>query len=242
MTSARWDQIKDSVLFRVGRRPLAGTERLLRWTRAGMTLVAIVASGWAVLQRQWLWLTLLALLVGAYGWVAAFKAESEIKAEEIAKGSFSLECLKVAAEKTSGDNWFPDQPNVDSYLISFVVHNRGALFALKVTLASRTVRGLDREFPQGDRALRWLNVSVPSLVVETDGQPRVDVAVVAPSINAVRFLGPTPLAWQPLTAVETHLTGRLRIDETNHGLRRIYDFDLSMGTADPPGLDLHPID
>src|SRR3990172_1615912 len=99
MTSARWDQIKDSVLFRVGRRPLAGTERLLRWTRAGMTLVAIVASGWAVLQRQWLWLTLLALLVGAYGWVAAFKAESEIKAEEIAKGSFSLECLKVAAEK-----------------------------------------------------------------------------------------------------------------------------------------------
>ncbi len=199
VAAARWNRIKDSVVFRAGRRPLAGTERLLRVARAIMTLAAVIASVWAAVARQYLWLALLPMLVGAYGWVAAFKAEAQIKAKEIAKGSFALDWQKVAAEKTSEDNWFPDYPQADSYLISFVAHNKGAPFELKVTLASRTVRGVDREFPQGDRALRWLNVRVPALLVESDGQPRVDVAVVAPSVNAVRFLGPTPSAWQPLT-------------------------------------------
>jgi hypothetical protein len=206
-----------------------------------MTLSAAIVSVWAVIQGQWLWLALMAVFAGAYGWVAAFKAEAEIRVEEIAKGSFALDWLKVAAEKTSEDNWFPDHPSVDSYLISFVVHNKGAPFELKATLVSRSVKGLDREFPQGDRALRWLNVSVPILMVETGGQPRVDVAVIAPTVGAVRFLGPTPLAWQPLTATDNHVTGRLRIDVTKHGFQRIYGFDLSVGTADPPGLDLYLI-
>lgn len=228
-----------AAFLRVASRPGVKAALPLFWVRLVLALLAIGSAVAGIISGNWWWLFAVAVLVGLWGWWAAILAEREIMEGESKRAEFRVEWEKAPA-LLSDRIWFSSLPP-ESWLVSFILKNPGARFGMKVRLVSRSVIGVNEEYPQGDQYLRWDGSDQTVHPVTSNASPRVDVGVVAPSVSAVRFLGPGKLGPE-LTAEATHIRGRIVVEDDQNGYDQTFDFILSVGTEHPPGIDLHLVE
>lgn len=109
-------------------------------------------------------------------------------------------------------------------------------------LVSRSVRGLETEYPQGDTPLRWQSPPAETHTIQPGETARVDVAFIWTSDpKRIGFLKPIDETVYSLGTFAEELdsiTGQIAIHDLDRHERDDLNFTISTGRRHPVGIEV----